>query len=93
MTIAAMVEDRFEPAIEVAAYHVVADAARGSAGPIRISARRSGGRLMVEVEASDIPGPFLDEIEDRVGAVDGSLARVREAGGSMRLVAEIPCAS
>jgi signal transduction histidine kinase len=93
MTIAAMVEDRFDPAIEVAAYHVVADAARGSVGPLRISARRSEARLTVEVEGSDIPEPFLDEIEDRVGAVDGSLARARDPGGPVKLVAEIPCGS
>jgi signal transduction histidine kinase len=93
MTIAAMVEDRFDPAIEVAAYHVVADAARGSVGPLRISARRSEAWLTVEVEGSDIPEPFLDEIEDRVGAVDGSLGRARDAGGSVKLVAEIPCGS
>jgi signal transduction histidine kinase len=93
MTVAAMVEDRFDPAIEVAAYHVVADAIRGSRGPLRISARRGEGRLMVEVAGSDIPEAFLDEIEDRVGAVDGSLRRARDPGGSVKLVAEIPCGS
>jgi signal transduction histidine kinase len=93
MTIAAMVEDRFDPAIEVAAYHVVADAARGSLGALRISARRNGGRLTIEVRASEIPEPIADEIEDRVGAVDGSLGRVRDGEGSMTLVAEIPCGS
>ena len=93
ITIAAMVDDRFDPAIEVAAYHVVADAARGSAGPIRVTARRDSARLTVEVEGSDIPEPFLDEIEDRVGAVDGSLVRARVGRSTMKLLAEIPCGS
>ena len=93
MTITAMVEGRFDPAIEVAAYHVVADAARGSVGTLRVSARRSKSSLTVEVEASAISEPFLDEIEDRVGAVDGSLALARGAAGSVKLVAEIPCGS
>jgi signal transduction histidine kinase len=93
MTIVAMVQDRFDPAIETAAYHVVADAARGSVGPLRISARRSGVRLTVEVEASEIPEHVADEIEDRVGAVDGSLRRARDGNGSITLVAEIPCGS
>jgi signal transduction histidine kinase len=93
MAIGSMVEDRVDPAIEVAAYHVVADAVRGSVGPLRISARRDETRLTVEVEGSDIPEDFLDEIEDRVGAVDGSLRRARDARGSVSLVAEIPCGS
>ena len=93
LTIAAMFEDRVDPAIEVAAYHVVADAARGRYGPLRISARRSERLLTVEVEGADIPEALLDEIEDRVGAVDGTLRRERGAMGSMKLVAEIPCGS
>jgi signal transduction histidine kinase len=93
MTIGATVDDRFDPAVEVAAYHVVADAVRASVGPLRVSARRGEARLSIEVEGADVPEPILDEIEDRVGAVDGSLRRERNAGGLVKLIAEIPCGS
>jgi signal transduction histidine kinase len=91
MTIVEMVEERFDPAIEVAAYHVVADVVRGGVGPLRISAQCSGGRLIVEVTASQIPEQVAEEIEDRVGAVDGSVESVRSGDAAITLRAEIPC--
>jgi signal transduction histidine kinase len=91
MTIIEMVEERFDPAIEVAAYHVVADVVRGSVGPFRIGARRDAERLIVDVTASHIPNQVAEEIADRVGAVDGSVEHVRDGGATIRLIAEIPC--
>jgi hypothetical protein len=90
LTIEEMVEDRFPAAIEVAAYHVVADALRGGLGPLRIRARRTEAQLMVEVTAQHIPEDVAEEIADRVGAVDGSLDRSRNDDGSMTLIAEMP---
>jgi signal transduction histidine kinase len=93
MTILEMVEERFDPAIEVAAYHVVADTLRGGVGPLQVRARRNGERLTVEVTATDIPEPIAEEIADRVGAVDGSVERFPDGYGAMTLMAELPCAT
>jgi signal transduction histidine kinase len=91
VAIVEMVEERFEPAIEVAAYHVVADVVRDGVGPFRIRARRTGDRLTVEIRASEIPEEIVVDVADRVGAVDGSSAAVRDDGGFVILTAEIPC--
>jgi hypothetical protein len=90
LTIEEMVEERFHAAIEVAAYHVVADAVRGGLGPLRIRARRTEAQLVVEVTAQHIPEDVAEEIADRVGAVDGSLERSRNDDGSITLFAEMP---
>jgi signal transduction histidine kinase len=91
VTIVEMVEGRFDPAIEVAAYHVVADTLRGGVGPLRVRARRDGERLTVEVTATEIAEPLAEEIADRVGAVDGSVERSSYGDGTITLIAEIPC--
>jgi signal transduction histidine kinase len=90
LTIEEMVEERFHAAIEVAAYHVVADAVRGGRGPLRLRARRTEAQLVVEVTAQHIPEDVAEEIADRVGAVDGSLERSRNDDGSITLFAEMP---
>jgi hypothetical protein len=88
-----LVDERFEPAIEVAAYHVVADVIRGGLGPLRIGARRGGERLTVEVAASRIPERIVLEVADRVGAANGSLKTVRDGDRAVTLIAEFLCAS
>jgi signal transduction histidine kinase len=91
MTIDDMVEERFDPVIEVAAYHAVADVVRGGVGAFRVNARRDGERLTISVEASAIPEQTAEDVADRVGAVDGSVEIVRNGEASMTLIAEIPC--
>jgi signal transduction histidine kinase len=93
VTVVDMVEERFDPAIEVAAYHVVADVVRGGVGPFRIRARRRGERLVIEITAPEIPESIAEEVADRVGAVDGSLESIRSAEASTTLLAELPCGS
>ena len=78
-------EERFPPAVEAAAYFFVAEMARR--GGERVRAERADGRLRVEVGGAVLDGD-LDELEDRIGAVDGALA---VEDGSVR--AEIPCGS
>jgi hypothetical protein len=57
-------------------------------GDVALSARREDGWLLVELEsAAVIAGPVTD-LEDRVGAVGGTLV----ATGRL-LRAELPCAS
>ncbi|MEA2607404.1 MAG: hypothetical protein QOI00_2161 [Chloroflexota bacterium] len=91
MTIVEMIEGRFDPAIEVAAYHVVADMLRAGVGPLWVRARRNGERLTVKVTATEIPEPIAEEIADRVGAVDGSVERFPDGDAAMTLMAEMPC--
>ena len=86
--IAALPQGRFPPAVETAAYLVVAEAAK--AGPVRISTVRRDGALVVDVEAETEPEGLL-ELEDRVGALDGRLGLERAADGRVRIRAEIPC--
>ncbi len=83
-------EGRFPPAAETAAYLVVAAASR--AGPAKVTAAQRDGVLVVEVEAAAEPDGLLD-LEDRILALDGSLAVARAAGGAVTIRAEIPCGS
>jgi signal transduction histidine kinase len=91
MTVVEMIEGRFDPTIEVAAYHVVADTVRGVHGPLRIRARHHGERLTVSVTATEIPERIAEEVADRVGAVDGSVETSPDGDGLMTMIAEIPC--
>jgi hypothetical protein len=79
-------DERFLPAVEAAAYFLVADLARRG-GAVGVRATRADGRLVVEVEGAAVDGDVA-ELEDRIGAVDGALV---VAAGTCR--AEIPCGS
>ena len=80
-----LTEERFDPALESAAYFTIAETLRRTGeAPVDVDVRRIGGALIVELQAPRID---VTEIEDRVGALDGQL-RVRAGGFS----AEIPCA-
>ena len=81
--------ERFPVPVESAAYFVVAESLRRSgAGDVTVSARREDGRLLVRLEAAaGIAGSTID-LEDRVGAVGGTLATT-----SHDLLAELPCES
>jgi signal transduction histidine kinase len=88
LRIAAVPQERFPPAVETAAYMVVAETAK--AGAARVSATRRNGVLVVDVETEAEPDGLVD-LEDRVGALDGRLAVKRAPGGRVRIRAEIPC--
>ena len=62
---------RIDPALEAAAYFVVAALTEAPA-PAAISARADGDRLIVEVRSARRAD--LAEVEDRVGALEGRLA-------------------
>jgi signal transduction histidine kinase len=85
MRLGPLPDERFLPAVEAAAYFLVAELARR--GAIGVRAARADGRLVVEVEGAAVDGDMA-ELEDRIGAVDGAL--VVEAGTCR---AEIPCGS
>lgn len=81
--------ERFAAPVESAAYFVVAESLRRSSdGDVAVSARRNNGRLLIDLEtAGDSVGSSTD-LEDRVGAVGGTLTSTAH-----HLSVELPCAS
>jgi signal transduction histidine kinase len=80
-------DERFSPAAEIAAYLVVAEAAK--VGPVHVAVERSVDTLVIEV---DVAGgtPRLADVEDRVGALDGTIHTEATLDG-VRIRVEIPC--
>jgi signal transduction histidine kinase len=86
-------ERRFDPAVESAAYRLIAQTIdHEGVDPVQVAARAVDGLLVVELESRRAPND-LDELEDRVGALGGTLDVFAAAGGHARIRAEIPCAS
>ena len=91
--ITALPDERLGTSVEAAAYFVVSEAVRrATAGPLRVSAGRRDGRLVVEVEGDSVPAEITD-LQDRAGALDGSVTVVPGPGGRAAIRAEIPCES
>jgi signal transduction histidine kinase len=89
----AVPEERFEPRVEAAAYFLVSETAtRTSTGVLKVSATRRDGHLVVELEGNHAPEQ-ITELEDRIGALDGSLAVVQAPSRRVTICAEIPCES
>lgn len=66
--------ERFAAPVESAAYFVVAESLRRSAdGDVAVSARRDNGRLVIDVETTGGSVGSTTDLEDRVGAVGGTL--------------------
>jgi signal transduction histidine kinase len=85
----AVSEERFAPAVESAAYFLVAEVLQQAAGSdVVVTVRRDDGSVTVEIETdADVSGS-LTTLEDRAGALGGTLAT---NGRSLR--AELPCGS
>jgi signal transduction histidine kinase len=103
-TLAADLDERLPPPVEIAAYFVVAEALANvgkyaQAGEATISVRRDNGRLTVEVADDGVGGADLGRgsglrgLTDRVAVLDGTLAVDSPRGGGTRLRVEIPCAA
>ena len=92
--IRALPEGRLEPAVETAAYFVVAEVVRHSSGNmVTVGATRRDGQLVVEITRDgDAPEDLID-LQDRVGALDGRLEVLHQPGGRVRIRAEVPCES
>jgi signal transduction histidine kinase len=93
---------RLPEAVESAAYFVASEglqnvAKYAHATCARVTVRRAGGRLRVEVADDGIGGADagrgsgLRGLADRLAALDGTLAVDSHAGRGTRLRAEIPC--
>jgi signal transduction histidine kinase len=93
LEITVLTGERFSSSVEAAAYFVVSEAVRRSAaGPLRVYAARHDGRLVVEVEGDSAPAEITD-LQDRAGALDGSVAVAAGSAGRATIRAEIPCES
>jgi signal transduction histidine kinase len=93
LEITALPHERLGSPIEAAAYFVVSEAVRqAAASTLKVSAARCGSRLVVEVEGDSAPMEIIG-LQDRVGALDGSVTVVRGPGGRATIRAEIPCES
>ena len=84
---------RFAAGVETAAYRVISEIVRqAGASPVRLAAFLGDGLLVLEPESPRAPTELL-ELEERLGALDGSLELGRAADGRARIRAEIPFAS
>lgn len=82
------IDERFADAVELAAYHVVADALAGAEGAeIAIRVERADGQLRVTVDGA--PGD-LTSAADRVEVLGGRLTTTGREGGGTTLSAELP---
>ncbi len=88
--ISSMPAGRLDARTESAAYYTVAETVRQArATHLQIDARRDNGRLLLDLETD---GAISDttSLEDRLGALDGTLTVEPRPGGT-RIRAEIPC--
>ncbi len=95
-------EGRLPPDVEAAAYYVVSEALanagkHASATQARVSIRRSGGMLRVQVAddgvggADAAAGSGLTGLADRVAALGGTLRVTSPPGAGTVVTAELPC--
>jgi signal transduction histidine kinase len=84
---------RFDAAIESAAYRLIAQTINvDGVHPVEIAAHTDHGVLVVEIEGAQAPWDLAD-LEDRVGALGGTLEHSKTRADHGRIRAEIPCAS
>ena len=89
LVVAGLPARRFAAPVESAAYFVVAESLRRSGdGDVAVSARAEDGRLIVRLEAAGGIAGSTTDLEDRVGAVGGTLTATTHD-----LLAELPCES
>ena len=86
-------ERRFDPSVESVAYRLIAHTTnRAGTNPVRVMARADDGRLIVELDVGSALND-LGDVEDRVGALGGTLDVYPDTDGHATIRAEIPCAS
>jgi signal transduction histidine kinase len=93
VTVDAPIELRVPQPVEAAAYFAVAHRLADTAAvQAAVSVRRDGARLRIEIE-DDGPPEDLVRIEDRVGALAGTLSVESTRGSGTRIRVELPCGS
>ena len=93
LRVSALTDRRFDLATETAAYRVISQTlAEAGGAPVSVSAIADDRCLVLELVSPRSPAE-LTELEDRVGAIDGTLSVSSTDGTDARIHAEIPCAS
>jgi signal transduction histidine kinase len=102
-TVSVSAGPRVPPAVESAAYFVIAEALtnavkHSAATRLTVDVTRDGDLLVVQVAddgvgGADLAGSGLTGLRKRVEALDGSLRLASPPGGPTLLHAELPCAS
>jgi signal transduction histidine kinase len=98
------IHERLTPAIESAAYFVVAEALTNvakyaQAENVLVDLSRREGEVVVVVEDDGVGGADIETgtglrgLIDRLSALDGTLELETPEGGGTRLIARIPCAA
>jgi signal transduction histidine kinase len=96
--------ERLPPAVETAAYYVVAESLtnvgrHSGATSARVELHRDGDELLVTIAddghggARRVPGSGLEGLAQRVEALDGSLEVDSPEGGPTTITARLPCGS
>jgi signal transduction histidine kinase len=103
VTLRAALDERLPPAVETAAYFVVAEslanaAKHSGAGHITVDVARRGDNVELRVEddghgGADPSGGGLMGMRRRVEALDGTLTVTSPAGGPTIVRVELPCGS
>jgi signal transduction histidine kinase len=89
----ALPDDRLVPAVEAAAYFLVAEIVkRGDGARVEVHVGVADGRLIVEIGTAGVLDGDLVDLEDRIGALDGELTVERAQTGRTKIRAEVPCA-
>ena len=87
-------EVRLTPAVEAAAYFLVAEIVkRGDGARVAVHVGLADGRLTMEIRIAGVLHGDLVDLEDRIGALEGELAVDRARAGLTTIRAEVPCAS
>jgi signal transduction histidine kinase len=98
------IHERLTPAIESAAYFVVAEgltnvARYAQAENVSVDLSRTGGEVIAVIEDDGVGGADVETgtglrgLVDRLSALDGTLELETPEGGGTRLIARIPCAA
>jgi signal transduction histidine kinase len=92
LRIESLTPERQPQDVETAAYFLIAEVARrGHLDRATVRAVSEEGQLRVEIVADGELDANLVDLEDRIGALDGSLVVDRSAGGTLTIRAEMPC--
>jgi signal transduction histidine kinase len=85
--------ERFPPAVEETAYFAIASLTdQWSPMPVTLTAARDDGRLVLELRTPGRAPAEIVDIEDRVGALGGTLAVNGRSNTTTQVRLELPCA-